>query len=138
MVDLVARVRARLRRLLEARVRAALADRAADHAAIAADLAAVRVALPALERRLADARARLDPTPLGPYTTVHAAHARHPGVRALFAARGLPACPDCAVGADETLAEAAFGEGFDLQGLLDAIAALDAEDRSPSAVPEAI
>jgi hypothetical protein len=51
--------------------------------------------------------------------TVHAAWARHPGVAAVFAARHLPACPDCAVGADETLAEAAFGYALDLQRLLD-------------------
>ncbi len=50
--------------------------------------------------------------------TVHAAWARHPGTARIFRAHHLPACPDCAVGADETLAEAAFGYGLDLDDLL--------------------
>lgn len=62
--------------------------------------------------------ARLDRSPFVAGLTVHAAHARHPGVGAIFARHGLPRCPDCAVGADETLAEAAFGEGLELTGLL--------------------
>lgn len=41
--------------------------------------------------------------------TVHAAWRRHPGVAKVFASRGLPDCPSCAVGVDETLAEAADG-----------------------------
>ena len=61
---------------------------------------------------------RLSRTPFHAGMSIHATHARHPGVQALFARRGLPACTDCAVGADETLEEAAFGEGFDLDGLL--------------------
>lgn len=50
--------------------------------------------------------------------TVHAAWARHPGVAGIFASHHLPACPDCAVGADETLGEAAFGYALDLSDLL--------------------
>jgi hypothetical protein len=50
--------------------------------------------------------------------TVHAAHDRDPRAAVLFGERGLPRCLDCAVGADETLAEAATGEGFDLEVLL--------------------
>jgi hypothetical protein len=53
--------------------------------------------------------------------TVHALLLAHPGAVAALAARGLPACGDCAVGADETLAEAARLEGFDLPALLAAL-----------------
>lgn len=105
-------------------MRLSLAERQVGQAAIDADLRACRALLPRLEQQLAAARLRLDRSPVTGTTTVHAAHARHPGVGALFAARGLPACPDCAVGADETLAEAAFGEGFDLAGLIKEIRAL--------------
>ena len=72
----------------------------------------------ALEDALTQARARLDPGPFRPEMTVHAAHARHPGVQAIFARRGLPGCPDCPVGADESLAEAAAAEGFAVGELL--------------------
>ena len=51
-------------------------------------------------------------------TTVHQAWARHPAGRAVFARYELHACPDCAVGADETLEEAAFGYDIPLRGLL--------------------
>ncbi len=57
-------------------------------------------------------------TPVTPRTTIHAAWARHPGVREVFAGLGLPACDACSVGADETLEEAAFGYGVDLAWLL--------------------
>ena len=67
-----------------------------------------------LTRELAAATA-----PFTPDMTVHAAWARHPGVEAIFASHNLPACPDCAVGADETLAEAAFGYALSLNDLLD-------------------
>lgn len=43
---------------------------------------------------------------------------RHPGVRALFAARHLPACDGCALRHDETLAEAADAYDLDLPALL--------------------
>jgi hypothetical protein len=66
-------------------------------------------------RRIVDRHGR---GPIDADTTVHAALARSPRTAAALARRGLPACADCAVGADETLAEAAFGEGFDLDGLL--------------------
>jgi hybrid cluster-associated redox disulfide protein len=56
--------------------------------------------------------------PLTGSTTVHQAWRRHPGVQAVFARRHLPACDGCAVGIDETLAEAALGHGFDLDQLL--------------------
>ena len=56
--------------------------------------------------------------------TVHAAWARHPGTARIFRAHHLPACPDCPVGADETLAEAAFGYGLDLDDLLARLNAL--------------
>ncbi len=56
--------------------------------------------------------------PLTPDMTVHALLLAHPGAAEALAVRGLPACGDCAVGADETLAEAARLEGFDLPALL--------------------
>lgn len=56
--------------------------------------------------------------------TVHEAWRRHPGVAAIFSAHHLPACTDCAVGADETLAEAAFGYNLDLADLLAKLNAL--------------
>lgn len=80
--------------------------------------------LVAVRRAETEARAtlaRLDRRPISGATTVHAAHARHPAVREVFASLGLPDCPSCAVGADETLAEAALGEGFALDALLDRI-----------------
>lgn len=49
---------------------------------------------------------------------------RHPGVRALFAARHLPACDGCALRHDETLAEAADAYDLDLAALLAALNAL--------------
>lgn len=88
-------------------------------------VASARATLATVDLRLGDledaARRRLDRHGRGPIdadTTVHAALARSPRAAAALARRGLPACVDCAVGADETLAEAAFGEGFDLDGLL--------------------
>ncbi|MSQ02035.1 MAG: hypothetical protein EXR71_09100 [Myxococcales bacterium] len=72
----------------------------------------------ALDDALAAALNLLDPGPFRAEMTVHAAHARHPGVGRIFASRGLPGCPACAVGADETLVEAADAEGFPLADLL--------------------
>ena len=78
-----------------------------------------------LDDSLLAALNRLDTGPIRAEMTVHAAHARHPGVRAIFAGHGLPACPDCAVGRDETLAEAAAGEGFALPELIGELQALE-------------
>ncbi len=63
-------------------------------------------------------------TPFTASMTVHAAWARHPGAAAVFRAHHLPACPDCAVGADEALEEAAFGYALDLGSLLEELNAL--------------
>ena len=118
-----ARVRARLaprvRAFLVGEVRRHLDARRMD--AAAEDLGATRAGLSPCEARVRGLRARYDLAPIGPDTTVHAALARDPRVEAALAARGLPRCRDCAVGAEETLAEAAFGEGFDLEGLLRAL-----------------
>jgi hypothetical protein len=88
----------------------------------------LRSGVTAIEKRGVAVLARLDVSPLTGATTVHAAHARHPGVQAVFARHGLPRCTDCAVGADETLAEAAFGEGMELASLLAELNALLGED----------
>jgi hypothetical protein len=111
-----------LRTFLADRVRAALAPRRVDD--VAALLARARADADALAARLEREIARADTRPFRPEMTVHAAHARHPGVQAIFARRGLPRCLDCAVGADETLAEAAHGEDLDLRVLLAELDAL--------------
>lgn len=115
--DLRRALGARLLTLLRERARAALEPRRRDLDALraaAADLRAQqRAMLDDLDRRLA----ALDRRPLTAESTVHAAW-RRPGAREIFAARGLPDCPSCAVGADETLAEAAGLEGLPLDELL--------------------
>lgn len=122
--DLRGALKARLRVILVEGVRAALAPRrvAWEDARAAAD--DLRAALARTERTTATTLARLDRSPFTGAMTVHAAHARDPRVQAIFAAHGLPRCTDCAVGADETLAEAAFGEGMSLAGLLAELDAL--------------
>lgn len=121
--------RADARAWLGARVRDALAPRRAAAAGLADDATTLRDGLDAAERRVARALARLDDGPFTAGLTVHAAHDRHPGVQAVFARHGLPRCPDCAVGADETLAEAAFGEGLEVETLLVELNALLAGPR---------
>lgn len=117
-----------LRDVLTDRVRATLEPRrgVTDEGWTVADtiLADTR----AIEARAVHALARLDREPLSGRLTVHAAHARHPGVQAVFAQFGLPSCPSCAVGADETLEEAARGEGFELEALLSALRPLLTEN----------
>lgn len=100
------------------RVRETLAPRLSLIEPIQQDIQDFLPAADRLDDALIAARNRLDLGPIRPEMTVHAAHARHPGVRAIFARHGLPACPDCAVGRDETLAEAASGEGFALSELI--------------------
>lgn len=56
--------------------------------------------------------------------TVHAAWRRHPGVAEVFAGYGLPDCPSCSVGVDETLSEAADGYEIPLPTLLSELQAL--------------
>ena len=109
-------VRARIVHALEER-RAALDDARGE-------LLALRQSVGAAEVRAAAVAARFDPAPFRLDMTVHAAHARGAAVAAAFARRGLPNCPACAVGADETLAEAAFAEGFPIAALIDELNAL--------------
>ncbi len=110
-----------LRPRLEARVRRDLGPRREAIAGARSDLEGAASRLPLLRSRLAELRARAHVGPLTPDMTVHALLLAHPGAVAALAARGLPACGDCAVGADETLAEAARLEGFDLPALLAAL-----------------
>jgi hypothetical protein len=117
---------AAFRTWLTSRVNAELAPRRGLVEPVRAEQHALLSPVDRLDDALAAARNRLDPGPFRAGMTVHAAHARHPGVRAAFAARGLPACPDCPVGADETLAEAAAAEGFPLPELLAELAGLEA------------
>jgi hypothetical protein len=91
------------------------------------ELAGAVAELDRFDDALARASGLLDSGPFRPGMTVHAAHARHPSVQALFRERGLPGCPDCPVGAEETLAEAAAAEGFALSELLAALEGLSSE-----------
>jgi hypothetical protein len=113
-----------LRDAVRRRVLTELAPRRVLHAELDHAATDARTATRAVAERLEATIARLDRSPFTDATTVHAAHARHPGVQAIFARHGLPRCPDCAVGADETLAEAAYGEDLPLVGLLDELNAL--------------
>lgn len=117
-------VRAALTEAMRARVASLLAPRRAALEAACTEADALATALRAAEPRVAAARARLDRSPFVATMTVHATHARHPGVQAIFARHGLPRCPDCAVGADETLAEAAWGESLPLDAILAELNAL--------------
>ena len=108
----------RVRKWLTAAVTGQLNERKVLMEPLRKDLDALVPPTDALDDALVAALSRLDPGPFRGEMTVHAAHARHPGVGRIFASRGLPACPACAVGADETLAEAAEAEGFPLSELL--------------------
>ncbi|MEE2750289.1 MAG: hypothetical protein VX519_02580 [Myxococcota bacterium] len=63
----------------------------------------------------------LAPTPVTEDSTVHEVWARHPGVRELFARHHLHGCDVCPVGADETLAEMAYGHRIDLEDFLQSL-----------------
>ncbi len=82
-------------------------------------LTSARRAIAELDAVLDRLDARLQArTPFTGQTTVHGAWARHPGVKEVFSELGLPACDQCAVGADETLGEAAYGYRVELPWLL--------------------
>ncbi len=117
------RARDRLRRLLSARIRTLLETRSEEITSMNADLRDLRLRQQALQQALDRHLATLDRRPIRPDSTVHAAW-RRPGAREIFTGYGLPACLECAVGADETLAEAAGLEGLPLQELLDRLNAL--------------
>ncbi len=112
------RLRPFLERLADPIIRDALGERRQAVVVARAEVNDLQRPLRALERHADSVAARFDRTPVGPEMTVHAAHARDPRVQALFVQRGLPNCPACPVGADETLAEAAFAEGFGVGELL--------------------
>lgn len=97
------------------RAAASLSVAAGAMGAACADLEA---ALRAVEDRIEAAR------PFRAETTVHRAWARHPGAPGVFARYHLLACPECPVGADETLAELALGYRVPLDALLDQLNAL--------------
>ncbi len=124
-----------LRAHAEPVIRGILDDRRHAAVLIRADLAAARPTLRALEHTVDAVAPVFDRRPLGPDLPIHAAHARDPRVREVFARHGLPNCPACPVGADETLAEAAFSEGFDVDQLLAELVALGIGDRSPQPSP---
>jgi len=105
-------------------IRRALNDRRLAVEAVNADLQSAQVRVRGVEREVERNAARFDRTPLGPTLTIHAAHARDERVQQVFSSFGLPNCPACPVGADETIAEAAFAEGFDAAALIAALSAL--------------
>lgn len=108
MVSMAHRAREVMARTLQAQRRAA--------ADLRESAEALRRARAHADRACEEAAARL--APFQRSTTVHQAWARHPGVRRIFARYHLYACPDCSVGMDETLEEAAFGYEIELSGLL--------------------
>lgn len=126
-------VRSSLRRLVTAVVRPAVEARLreasppAPSAAVkqelaeaTAGMAALAVEVGRLSAEVARLQAELERVrPFTAQTTVHEAWARHPGVAQVFAAFHLRACPDCAVGARESLREAAAGYGLSLPDVLD-------------------
>lgn len=112
---------AAIRAELEAGMRDRLVPRFDAVRALRGEVDALRRHSDEFETALGRVEAARRREPVTVATTVHDAHARHPGVQALFARRGLPACPDCAVGADETLAEAALGEGLVASELVEEI-----------------
>ncbi|MEN9785977.1 MAG: hypothetical protein RLZZ299_1241 [Pseudomonadota bacterium] len=111
-----------LRAVLRARIAACLAPARPDD--LRADSEAVRARLRDARLRLDRLAARAHVGPPHPDMTMHALLTAWPEARAVLARRGLPACDACAVGAEETLAEAAALEGFDLPGVLTDIRSL--------------
>lgn len=109
-------------RALRQRVEACLAPgRTAD---VRARAEALRNGLTGVRVRLDHVAARAHVGPPHAGMTMHAVLAAWPGARDVLARRGLPACDACAVGAEETLAEASALEGFDLSGVLSDIRSL--------------
>lgn len=106
-------------------VRDALAERRSAEAVLAGAAADLGAACADLEGALRRVEDRIEARrPFSGDTTVHRAWTRHPGVREVFAGYHLTACPDCAVGADETLAEVALGYRVPLETLLAQLNAL--------------
>jgi hypothetical protein len=121
-------LRARLQDWLLGHIRASvhrsLAPRRAAHQQLQLELDELRRGLLAQRRFIEKELQRLDRSPVDGSTTVHAAHQRHPKVQEIFASYGLPGCLDCAVGAEESLQEAAFGEELPADVLIGRINAL--------------
>lgn len=121
-------IRTRLQDWLLGHVRASvhrsLAPRRAEQAQLQSELLLLRSQLSAQRKFIEKELQRLDRSPVDASTTVHAAHHRHPKVQEIFASYGLPACLDCAVGAEESLQEAAFGEDLPAGVLIGRINAL--------------
>lgn len=109
---------------LRASVHRSLAPRRDDHRQLQAELQVLRTQLVSQRKFIEKELQRLDRSPVDASTTVHGAHRRHPKVQEIFASYGLPACMDCAVGAEESLQEAAFGEELPAALLIGRINAL--------------
>lgn len=122
--ELRPRVLPRLVALAEPVIREVLDGRRQALLLARVEVSRLRAPLRATERRVERAAALFDRRPLGPALTIHAAHARDARVQQVFARHGLPDCSSCPVGADETLAEAAFAEGFDVEQVIDALRGL--------------
>ena len=111
----------RLRRGIRHAVESHVSDRAEAGSELRTAVADLTRGRLALTNSMAALRAR---TPFRADTTMHQAWSRHPGVREIFAGYHLMACDHCAVGADETLAEAATGYHIPLTALLSTLNAL--------------
>lgn len=109
---------------IAAYARQILSERQALWAPVPGEVEALQTRIKQAHRRISQDIARLDRQPFTSATPIHVAWRRHPGVGAVFRRYGLPRCLDCAVGADETIAEAALSEGFSANQLLAELNAL--------------
>jgi hypothetical protein len=118
------RLRLQGRAWIEAHARSILSERQALWAPLPGEVEALQTQIKQAHIRISQDIERLDRQPFTLATPIHVAWRRHPGVGAVFRRYGLPRCLDCAVGADETVAEAALSEGFSASQLLEELNAL--------------
>jgi len=118
---------------LDRHVRDILARRAERLVETRGELEAVRTTVTShegpLQERIAMLRSAADGlarahAPFEPTWTVEQAWQRHPGVQAVFASFGLPACDGCSVRFDETLSEVADAYALPLPELMVRLRAL--------------
>ena len=121
------RPRAAVRDLLARAIATALAERDGLLDAPKEALARTRAEKEELELRVQAAgrtlraqgeEIRLWNRPFEPDMSIHQAWLRHPAAREVFARYHLPACDQCAVRFDESVAEAASAYGLDAEALI--------------------
>lgn len=118
------RLRLQGRAWIEAQVRGILVERQQLWSGVPGEVESLQAQIKQAHHRISHDIERLDRQPFSLSTPIHVAWRRHPGVAGVFHRYGLPRCLDCAVGADETLAEAALSEGFSADQLLAELNAL--------------